>query len=209
MVNILFICHGNICRSTMAEFYMKHIVNNAGLSDSIYIESSATSREEIGNDTHYGTKEKLDEMGIPYTRRKARQVTVDDYHNFDYYINNLDLKNPKPGLVEDSTFFALDVERNKMVGAINIRHKLNDYLLNYGGHIGDGVRPSERKKGYATKIIGLALKECQNLNIDKVLLVCDKDNIGSAKSIKNNGAILENEIVKDGKTIQRYWIEIK
>ena len=55
------------------------------------------------------------------------------------------------------------------------------------------VRPSERKKGYATKIIGLALKECQNLNIDKVLLVCDKDNIGSAKSIKNNGAILENE----------------
>lgn len=112
-------------------------------------------------------------------------------------------------MVEDSTFFALDVERNKMVGAVNIRHELNDYLLNYGGHIGDGVRPSERRKGYATKIIGLALKECQKLNIDKVLLVCDKDNIGSAKSIKNNGAILENEIVKDGKTIQRYWIEIK
>ena len=68
MVNVLFICHGNICRSTMAEFYMKHIVEQAGLSDSIYIESAATSREEIGNDTHYGTKEKLDEMGIPYTR---------------------------------------------------------------------------------------------------------------------------------------------
>ena len=86
MVKILFICHGNICRSTMAEFYMKHIVNEAGLSDSIYIESAATSREEIGNDTHYGTKQKLDEMGIPYTRRKARQVTVDDYHTFDYLI---------------------------------------------------------------------------------------------------------------------------
>ena len=80
MVNVLFICHGNICRSTMAEFYMKHIVNEAGLTDSIYIESAATSREEIGNDTHYGTKQKLDEMGIPYTRRKARQVTVNDYH---------------------------------------------------------------------------------------------------------------------------------
>ena len=86
MVNVLFICHGNICRSTMAEFYMKHIVNEAGLTDSIYIESAATSREEIGNDTHYGTKKKLDEMGIPYTRRKARQVTVDDYHTFDYLI---------------------------------------------------------------------------------------------------------------------------
>ena len=129
----------------------------------------------------------------PEANTSPASIFKNDYHNFDYYINNLDLKNPKPGLVEDSTFFALDVERNKMVGAINIRHKLNDYLLNYGGHIGDGVRPSE----------------CQNLNIDKVLLVCDKDNIGSAKSIKNNGAILENEIVKDGKTVQRYWIEIK
>ena len=86
MINILFICHGNICRSTMAEFYMKHIVEQAGLSDSIYIESVGTSREEIGNDTHYGTKEKLDEMGIPYIHRKARQVTLDDYHNFDYLI---------------------------------------------------------------------------------------------------------------------------
>ena len=56
------------------------------LSDSIYIESVATSREERGNDTHYGTKQKLDEMGIPYTRRKARQVTLDDYYNFDYLI---------------------------------------------------------------------------------------------------------------------------
>ena len=86
MVKVLFICHGNICRSTMAESYMKHIVNKAGLTDSIYIESAATSREEIGNDTHYGTKQKLDEMDIPYTRRKARQVTMDDYRNFDYLI---------------------------------------------------------------------------------------------------------------------------
>ena len=70
----------------MAEFYMRHIVTKARLSDSIYVESAATSREEIGNDTHYGTKKKLDEMGILYTRRKARQVTVDDYHNFDYLI---------------------------------------------------------------------------------------------------------------------------
>ena len=86
MVKVLFICHGNICRSTMAEFYMKHIVNKAGLTDSIYIEPAATSREEIGNDTHYGTKQKLDEMDIPYTRRKARQVTMYDYRNFDYLI---------------------------------------------------------------------------------------------------------------------------
>ena len=130
------------------------------------------------------------------------------YHNFDYYINNLDLKNPRPGLVEDSTFFALDVERNKMVGAINIRHKLNDYLLNYGGHIGDGVRPSERRKGIATKMIALALDECRKLGIEKVLMVCDKENIGSAKSIINNGGVLENEVEVDGVIEQRYWIDL-
>ncbi|WP_251421811.1 low molecular weight protein-tyrosine-phosphatase [Veillonella agrestimuris] len=86
MTKILFICHGNICRSTMAEFYMKHIVKEAGLGNQIYIESAATSRDEIGNDTHHGTKAKLDELGISYAKRAARQVTKDDYDNFDYLI---------------------------------------------------------------------------------------------------------------------------
>ncbi|MDU5296063.1 low molecular weight protein-tyrosine-phosphatase [Veillonella sp.] len=74
MVNILFICHGNICRSTMAEFYMKHIVEQAGLSDSIYIESAATSREEIGNDTHYGTKEKNFDYLVIMDENNARNL---------------------------------------------------------------------------------------------------------------------------------------
>lgn len=81
-------------------------------------------------------------------------------------------------------------------------------LLLNGGHIGDGVRPSERRKGIATQIIGMSLKECKRFGISKVLLVCNKDNIGSAKSIKNNGGILENEIVADGIVMQRYWIRI-
>ena len=85
---------------------------------------------------------------------------------------------------------------------------LNDYLLKYGGHIGDGIRPSERRKGYATQMIGLALEECKKLGIDRVLLVCDKDNIGSAKSIVNNGGVLENEFLEGNKLIQRYWITI-
>ena len=96
-----------------------------------------------------------------------------------------------------------------MVGAVNIRHDLNEYLLKYGGHIGDGVRPSERRKGYATKMIYLALKECKKLKIKRVLLVCDKNNIGSAKSIINNGGILENEVINDDKIIQRYWIDLE
>ena len=108
----------------------------------------------------------------------------------------------------DSTFFCLDEERNIMVGAVNIRHQLNESLLLNGGHIGDGVRPSERRKGIATKMIELALKECKQLGIDKVLMVCDKDNIGSAKSIINNGGILENEVVVAGVVEQRYWITL-
>ena len=86
MIKILFVCHGNICRSTMAEFVMKDLVAKAGLENEFYIESAATSREEIGNDTHYGTKQKLTEMGVPFARRAARQMTEDDYKKFDYII---------------------------------------------------------------------------------------------------------------------------
>ena len=111
-------------------------------------------------------------------------------------------------LVPDSTFFCLDEDRDIFVGAVNIRHYLNEALLRDGGHIGDGVRPSERRKGIATKMIGLALDECRKLGIDRVLMVCDKDNIGSAKSIINNGGVLENEITVEGVVEQRYWIEL-
>ena len=86
MINVMFVCHGNICRSTMAEFVMKDMVRKAGLEDEYYIESAATSREEIGNDTHPGTKRKLTEVGIPYTKRRARQVTKNDYDEYDYLV---------------------------------------------------------------------------------------------------------------------------
>lgn len=139
---------------------------------------------------------------IPYAIRK------NDYHDFENYKNNLDIKDGNARLVPDSTFFCLDEERNIFVGAVNIRHYLNEQLLQSGGHIGDGVRPSERRKGVATEMIRLALTECQKLGIEKVLMVCNKDNIGSAKSIMKNGGVLENEIVNDGVIEQRYWISL-
>lgn len=86
MIKILFICHGNICRSPMAEFMMKDMAARQGCSDQFYIESAATSREEIGNDVHRGTKGKLREVGIPFAPRQARQVTPSDYEDFDYLI---------------------------------------------------------------------------------------------------------------------------
>lgn len=131
-----------------------------------------------------------------------------DYQDFDNYINCLDNNIEKDGYVPYSTFFCLDEERDLFVGAVNIRHYLNESLLLNGGHIGDGVRPSERRKGVATRMIGLALEECKKMGLDKVLMVCDKKNIGSAKSIVNNGGVLENEILVEGILEQRYWISI-
>ena len=86
MKNILFVCHGNICRSTMAEYVMKHLVREAGLEDDFYIDSAATSTEEIGNPVHYGTRRKLAQVGISCGDHRARQVTWKDYESFDYMI---------------------------------------------------------------------------------------------------------------------------
>ncbi len=86
MIKILFICHGNICRSPMAEFIMKDLAEKSGLKDSFYIESAATSTEELGNDVYPPAKAKLSEKGIPYTRRSARQMTSGDYKKFDLLI---------------------------------------------------------------------------------------------------------------------------
>mgnify|MGYP002802754848 FL=1 len=146
---------------------------------------------------------------INHTNRSPWAIFKNDYHNFDYYLEHLELKEAAEGLVPDSVFFLLDESRDRLLGAVNIRHYLNDSLLKEGGHIGDGIRPSERRKGYATEMIRLALIECKKLGIDKVLMTCDKENIASAKSIIKNGGILENEFVNsDGKVEQRYWISI-
>lgn len=144
-----------------------------------------------------------EERIVPYSIRK------NDYRNFEKYIQDLeDEEKGLPELVPSTTLFCLDLDRDIFVGAVNIRHYLNESLLLNGGHIGDGIRPSERRKGYGTKMIALALEECKKLGTSRVLMVCDKTNIASAKSIINNGGILENEVIIRGITEQRYWIEL-
>ena len=86
MINVLFVCHGNICRSTMAEFVFKDMVKKRGIADKFYIASAATSTDEIGNDIHYGTKNKLREAGVPFEKRHARQMTRGDYAKFDFLL---------------------------------------------------------------------------------------------------------------------------
>ena len=85
-IKVLMICHGNICRSTMAESIFTHMVNQIGLTQQFEIDSAATSREEIGNSPHYGTVDKLRKEGIPLVPHRARQMTRDDYLYYDYLI---------------------------------------------------------------------------------------------------------------------------
>ena len=86
MIKILFVCHGNICRSTMAESVLSHMVSQRGLSNDFHIASAATSREEIGNSPHHGTVRKLREEGIPVIPHRAVQMTKKDYETYDYLI---------------------------------------------------------------------------------------------------------------------------
>ena len=97
-VRILFVCHGNICRSPMAEFVMKDLVAKEGLSDKIYIESCATSTEEFGNDIYPPAKEELRRRGIPFEKRCARQMRKDDYDRFDLIVamDSRNLRNLRP-----------------------------------------------------------------------------------------------------------------
>ncbi|MEK5400189.1 GNAT family N-acetyltransferase [Paenibacillus sp. FSL K6-2859] len=135
-----------------------------------------------------------------------------DHTDFESFLEQID--NLKKGVdlkvdtVSSSTYWFISQER-KVIGAVNMRHSLNDRLLQMGGHIGFGVRPSMRLKGYATELLRQSLIKAREMNHSRVLITCDKDNHGSAKTIVNNGGILDSVDVVTGTEIQRYWIEIK
>lgn len=135
----------------------------------------------------------------------------DDYNEWLKKVEkDLDLPNIPEDRVPASTYFFLRRSDDRIMGMINIRHKLNEFLYNEGGHIGYSIRPTERKKGYGTLLLKLGLEKCKELNLNKVLITCDKSNTGSAKVIQNNKGILENEVYSNtfSEIIQRYWISL-
>ena len=130
---------------------------------------------------------------------------------FEKIINERNKETCGEGRVPATLFLTIRKEDEKIVGIVQVRHELSEYLLNYGGHIGDCVRPSEQGNGYATEQIALALNFCRKLNIKKVLITCKQDNIASARTIIKNGGVLENEIPsaqEEGVVFQRYWIDL-
>ena len=127
---------------------------------------------------------------------------------YSAFCDNLKEETVREGLVPATTYMAISNDDNRLIGMIDIRHRLNDYLLNFGGHIGYSIRKAERQQGYATEMLSLALIECLKVNIKKVLITCDKDNVASVKTIIRNGGILENEMPKGNRITQRYWITL-
>lgn len=111
MRKILFVCHGNICRSPMAEYLLKYYLNEYNIND-IYVESRATSREELGNKVHYGTRKILDKYNIDYSNKRATQITYDDVINYDdiYCMDQNNINNLKR-MFGDNPKFKLLLEK--------------------------------------------------------------------------------------------------
>ena len=113
MIKVMFVCLGNRCRSPMAEFVLKDMVKKQGIEKEFYIKSSATSSEEIGNDIHYGTRDKLIQNGISFTKRKAVKLRAEDYKKYDYIIgmeksNVINIKRIVGEDVDDKIYRLLD-----------------------------------------------------------------------------------------------------
>lgn len=111
--------------------------------------------------------------------------------------------------VRSKQFLFIDETSRQLIGLLNLRYELNAYLLQYGGHIGYSIHPNKRKQGYAILMLKEACKECKKLGLDRILLICDKENTASAKTIQHCGGILEDEVMEGTAVLQRYWIDLK
>ena len=140
---------------------------------------------------------------------------LQDVQNYDEWLDFDERLSKKfgEGYVPSILYLAIRKNDNKLIGMIDFRTDLTDFLLKYGGNIGYSILPEERRKGYGKEMLKLALKKYKEYGKEKVLITCDKDNIASAKTIMANGGILENEVldipgIGESGIIQRYWIRL-
>ena len=128
----------------------------------------------------------------------------------EYVYRHKDPRMVPEGRVPSTQYMFVREEDRKVVGMIDVRHRLNDYLEKYGGHIGYSVAPSERRKGYAAWMLKTVLPKCRELGITKVLITCNSGNEGSKRTILKNGGVYESTVFEpdEGVKLERYWIDL-
>lgn len=141
---------------------------------------------------------------IPWTLGLYKSSFVSYVKTLENHSKGIDIPE---NFISHSTFWLVN-ENGKVLGTSNLRHILTEKLLIIGGHIGYGIRPSERRKGNATKILELTLLEAKKLGIEKALITCNKSNIASAKTILKNGGVFWKEATFPKRVTQYYWVSI-
>lgn len=163
-----------------------------------------TLEDEVAFKAYLNEWDDLDEI-VPSATNFNRYLSYEDM------VKKLESRKVDAEWIPNTTlFYFVD---GVIVGAANVRHHLNEQMIKTGGHIGYGVGKSYRKQGYATKILAAALEYCKTLGLDKVLVTCDEDNIGSSKVILNNGGVedipyIQSEPGFEEVKSRRFWIEL-
>lgn len=129
----------------------------------------------------------------------------------EYCIKGKNKDTQPEGRVPATQYIFVRESDNKIVGMLQIRHYLNEFLEKYASHIGYSVAPSERRKGYATNMLEIGLTKCKDLGIHKVLISCIDDNVGSRRTILKNGGVYETTVYEPGEgvNLERYWIDLQ